>query len=45
LRIEEPEFSAYEPPYVDTTGLVELAEGHWSDPRSAQIIREARARR
>jgi len=43
LRIEEPEeFAEYQPPYVDTTGLVELADGHWADPRSAQIIREAR---
>jgi hypothetical protein len=45
LRIEEPEFAAYEPPFVDTTGLVEWADGHWAEPRSAQIIREARARR
>jgi hypothetical protein len=42
LRIEEPEFAEYQPLYVDTTGLVEWADGHWADPRSAQIIREAR---
>lgn len=42
LRIEEPEFSEYQPPYVDTTGLVEWADGHWADPRSAQLIAEAR---
>ena len=40
LRIEEPEETAYEPPYVDTTGLVEWADGHWADPRSAEIIRQ-----
>jgi hypothetical protein len=45
LRIEEPEFAAYEPPYVDTRGLVELADGHWAEPRSAQLIREARISR
>jgi heterodisulfide reductase subunit B len=43
LRIEEPEETAYEPPYVDTTGLVEIAAGHWADPRSAELIRSARA--
>jgi hypothetical protein len=46
LRIEEPEeFAEYQPPYVDTTCLVEWADGHWADPRSAQIIREARRSR
>jgi hypothetical protein len=42
LRIEEPEETAYEPPYVDTTGLVELSNGHWADPRSAELIRSTR---
>jgi hypothetical protein len=41
LRIEEPEPS-WEPPVVDTTGLVELSAGHYADPRSAQLIRAAR---
>ena len=42
LRIEEPEFSAWEPPYVDTTGLVMLTKGHFADPRSAEIIMAGR---
>lgn len=42
LRIEEPEFAEYQPPFVDTTGLVEWAEGHFADPRSAELIRRAR---
>jgi len=45
LRIEEPEFAAYEPPFVDTTGLIELSVGHWADPRSAELIRQARRQR
>jgi hypothetical protein len=43
LRIEEPEFSPWEPPHVDTTGLVQWSDnGHYADPRSAEIIMSVR---
>lgn len=45
LRIEEPELSQYQPPHVDTTGLVELSSGHFADPRSAEIILAAMRRK
>jgi hypothetical protein len=44
LRIEKPEaFSPWEPPFVDTTGLVQWSDnGHYADPRSAKIIMAVR---